>query len=346
MNKPEFYVKLRKYAVVNNKRAIMQMITSIIPYLAIFVIMYWLLMHKYPYLIVLLLAIINAGFMARVFIIFHDCTHNAFFRSINLNRVVGHFCGILTFTPFHEWQLGHKIHHATSSNLDKRGTGDLYTMTLNEYYSKTRLKKFFYALFRNPFFLFIIAPPVKFIILNRIPKNVRRNRELVSSAITTVALALIIFLSWRTIGIRNYVMIQLPVIWIGSSIGFWLFFIQHQFENVYWSRNAEWNPFKAAMEGASFYKLPGILRWFTGNIGYHHLHHILLNIPCYYLKDCYEDVRLDEPKISLTLKTGFKSVYLKLYDEETKKLLSFGKARELIKVRTLEQSNKRKNACH
>jgi omega-6 fatty acid desaturase (delta-12 desaturase) len=337
MNKPEFYVKLRKYAKVNNKRAIMQMITSIVPFFIIFALMYWLLINGYSYFIVLLLAIINAGFMARIFIIFHDCTHNAFFKSINLNKVVGHFCGILTFTPFHEWQLAHKIHHATSSNLDKRGTGDLYTMTLSEYYAKTKYNRFFYALFRNPFFLFIIAPPVKFVLLNRIPKNVRRNRELVSSAITTVALVLIIFLSWNTIGIRNYILIQLPVIWIGSSIGFWLFFVQHQFENVYWSRNKEWNPFRAAMEGASLYKLPGILRWFTGNIGYHHLHHLLLNIPCYYLKDCYEDVRLDEAKISLSLSTGFKSVLLKLYDEETKKLITFKAAKELVKSRAAGQ---------
>jgi omega-6 fatty acid desaturase (delta-12 desaturase) len=268
--------------------------------------------------------------MARIFIIFHDCTHNSFFRSRKINNIISHISGVLVFTAFHDWQLAHKIHHATSSNLDKRGMGDLWVMTVNEYYSSSLSRRLWYHLYRNPIFLFIIAAPTKFIFLNRIPKNLKRNKELVSQIGTTVALALIIITVCLTIGFKTYILLQLSVIWIGSSGGLWLFFIQHQFEDVYWSHNDEWDGFKAAMYGASFYKLPGLFRWFSGNIGYHHIHHLMLNIPCYNLKICYEDVKLDNEKISISFRKGFRSVFLKLYDEETKKLVSFKKIKMLI----------------
>lgn len=328
----ELYTELRKYTNVNNKKSVIQLINSIVPYLGIIVLMYWLLANNYSYWIILPLAIINAGFLARIFIIFHDCTHGAFFKSRRLCHIVGHVCGILAFTAFRDWRYAHLLHHATSSNLDKRGHGDIKMMTLKEYYASSKLKKYIYRLYRNPFFLFIIAPPFKFIILNRIPNQFKWNKNLVSQIITTGALLLIFAIAWKTIGIRNYFLIQIPIISTAGSIGIWLFYVQHQFQNAYWSRTNDWDPLKAAMHGASFYNLPPVLRWFTGSIGYHHIHHLLPNIPNYNLKKCYDGIEEVRKVNQLTLRTGFRSFFLKLYNEESHKLISFREASELMRI--------------
>lgn len=331
MSKPEFYSKLIKYAAISNSKSIIQLINTIIPYFTIFAFMSWLVVNDYPYWIVLLLAIIEAGYMARLFIIFHDCTHNTFFRSKTTCRIFGHISGVITFTAFYDWKHAHMIHHASSSNLDRRGTGDMWTMTLKEYEASSKIKKLWYHLFRNPFFLFIIAPAFKFLILNRIPNTYKWNKELVSQLITTGVIILIIIAAGMTIGLKNYFLVQVPIIWIGGSAGLWLFYIQHQFKGAYWSRNNEWDPFKAALDGASFYKLPGLLRWFTGNIGYHHIHHLLPNIPNYNLRKCYNEVIEVQKSMPITLRTGFNSFSLKLYDEDSKQLVSFRSARNRIR---------------
>ena len=334
MGKPEFYKSLRTFAQPDNKKSIIQLANTIIPYLFIFALMCWLLKNEYSYWLVFLLAIINAGFLIRSFIIFHDCTHRSFLKSRTLCKIIGHFCGLFTFTPFHEWQYAHKKHHATSSNLDKRGLGAIWLMTVNEYYSSSKSIKFWYRLYRNPVFLFIVAPVFEFILIQRIPRKFKWNKEMFSHIITTGMMVIIIILARMTIGIKIFLLVQLPIICIGGSAGIFLFYTQHQFPNSYWSRDNEWDPFKASMDGASFYKLPGLLRWFTGSIGYHHVHHLHPAIPNYNLKRCYDEVTDIQKTTPLTFTAAFRNIFLKLYDEETKELVTYRKAKELVKKRT------------
>ncbi|OFX45346.1 MAG: hypothetical protein A2046_00025 [Bacteroidetes bacterium GWA2_30_7] len=334
MGKPEIYQSLRTFAVADNKKSIIQLTNTLLPYFTIMAIMYWLLKNEYPYWIVILLAIINAGFMARTFIIFHDCTHGSFFKSRKLCKVIGYFCGIIVFTPFSDWQYSHKIHHATTSNLDKRGVGDLWMMTVNEYNSSSKFKKFIYRLYRNPIFLFIIIPAIKFILVQRIPNSFRRNKKLCSHIITTSAIIIIIFVAWLTIGLKNYILIQLPIMIIGGGTGIFLFYIQHQFKGSYWSRDKEWDPFKASMDGASFYNLPILLRWFTGNIGFHHIHHLHPGIPNYKLKKCNDEISVLQNAHELTLVESFRCSFLKLYDEGSNKMVTFKQAKEAAKTMT------------
>jgi omega-6 fatty acid desaturase (delta-12 desaturase) len=229
-------------------------------------------------------------------------------------------------TPFFDWQRNHGIHHANVANLDKRGNGDVWTMTLNEYRSAKFRDRLRYRFFRNPFFLFGIAPPLLFFILYRFPRKSTRRKDYFSIILTNIALALIIVAAYYTVGIKNYFAVQLPILLISTPIGVWLFYIQHQFENVYWDHSDGWDLINAAINGSSFYNLPGPLRWFTGNIGYHNIHHLKPRIPCYNLKRCYDNVPDLHYIVPITLSASFKSLHLHLWDEDTKKLISFKEA--------------------
>lgn len=335
MYKKEIYELLKKHSVKSNTKSIIQIINTVIPYFAIIASMIWLLLNGYSYFIVLALGVVAAGFLVRIFIIFHDCTHGSFFKSKLWCRIVGHFCGILTFTAFFEWQHAHNHHHGTTSNLQKRGYGDMWMMTTQEYYAASTLKKLWYRLYRNPIFLFIIAPPFKFFILNRIPATFKWDKYLLSQLITSSGIALIIILASYTIGFKNYLLIQVPVMSIAGTFGIWLFFIQHQFEDAYWANTDDRDTFRASMEGSSYYKLPALFRWFSGNIGYHHIHHLLANIPNYNLRKCYNEIE-DLHKVNIiTIRKSLRSMILKLYDEDTKKLVSYKRSRELLKSNTI-----------
>ncbi len=228
--------------------------------------------------------------------------------------------------PFFDWQRNHGIHHATVANLDKRGTGDVWTMTVNEYYSSSKLLRLRYRFFRNPFFLFGIAPAILFLVMYRFPQQSTRRKDYFSIVITNAIIGLIVITAYYTIGLKIYLTIQLPIIIVGMSIGMWVFYIQHQFENVYWSRSEEWDLISAAIKGCSYYNLPGVLRWITGNIGYHHIHHMKPRIPCYNLKKCFDNVVELQYIEPITVKSGFKSLWLHLWDEDTQKLISFKRA--------------------
>jgi omega-6 fatty acid desaturase (delta-12 desaturase) len=294
--------------------------------------MFFLLKLKFPYWSVLLVAIPAAGFYIRTFRIVHDCSHSSFLNSRKLGFVLGHFCGIITLTPFFDWQRNHGIHHANVANLDKRGTGDIRTMTFQEYASAGLLSRVHYRCYRNPFFLFLIAPPLLFAVLYRFPQKSTRRRDYFSIAFTDVILVLIILTVHHTVGLSTYFAAQLPIVLIATPIGMWLFYIQHQFKNVYWAHQENWDLITAAVYGASFYKLPGLLRWITENIGYHNLHHLKPRIPCYRLKQCYDNVPELHYIEPITLATGFRSLHLHLWDEKTKKLISFKEAKQKIKA--------------
>ncbi len=328
MKRPEWFDKLKPHAGSDNASALYYISTSVIPYLSLLVVMFLVLRRGYPYWTVLILSVFAAGFYVRSFMIFHDCAHGSFMKSKRISFFLGHLCGVLTFTPFFDWQRKHGIHHATVSNLDKRGTGDVWTMTLDEYRSSHLIRRLLYRLFRNPVFLFLIAPVFLFVVLYRFPHKSKRKQDYFSVAITDVMLLLIVIAAHFTVGINNYIAVQLPVVFMATSAGVWLFYTQHQFEGTYWARGKDWDRIRAAIQGASFYDLPGPLRWMTGNIGYHNLHHINPRIPCYHLKKCYDEITELHDKVPLTLKTGFRSLRLNLWDEGSGKLISFSEARQ------------------
>jgi omega-6 fatty acid desaturase (delta-12 desaturase) len=273
----------------------------------------------------LLLAIPTAGVMVRLFIIQHDCGHGSFFRSRRANDTLGFFLGILTMSPYQYWRRQHAIHHATSGNLDERGVGDVSTLTVKEYQALPVGKRLAYRLYRNSFILFFLGPVYVFILKHRFPFDVPRTwkKEWVSVFTTNLALAAVFVVMALTIGFQRFLMIQLPVTLIAATAGVWLFYVQHQFENTYWKRGADWDFFEACIQGSSFYDLPRILHWFTGNIGFHHVHHLASLIPNYRLKQCMRDNPELQEVQHLSLRQSLKCARLKLWDEETAKLIRF-----------------------
>ena len=310
-------------------RALWQIINTFGPLAVIWYLMYR--SHTVSWWLTLPLALLAGVFLVRVFIIFHDCGHGSYFKSGIANDVVGFITGLLTFTPYYQWRWDHALHHATSGHLDKRGTGDLWTLTVQEYLESSRGKRFAYQLARNPILLFVIAPVYVLLIKHRLTsaKDNRRERHSVYAmnlAILGMAAALSL-----VFGLKAYLLIQLTALAVAGSAGFWLFYVQHQFEGVYWERGDEWDYTAAALQGSSFYKLPRILQWFTGNIGYHHIHHLSSRIPNYILERCHKAHLLFQQVKPVTLFSSFKSLTFRLWDEPRRKLVGYRHLRELRK---------------
>ncbi len=275
-----------KYESPSLARSLRQIANTIIPYFALLCVMYLTL--DVSYWITLGLAIPAAGFLIRNFVIFHDCGHGSFFKSRKANRILGLFAGLLTFMPSYYWSHQHAKHHATAGDLDHRGDGDVWTLTVQEYLALSRWKRIWYRTYRNPFFLFGVVPLYLFVVHYRYWRPGDNTRVRWSTMRTTAALVGIVSAASLTIGVKAYLMIQLPILIVAGSAGVWLFYVQHQFENTYWERHEEWSYVRHALEGSSFYKLPHILQWFSGNIGFHHLHHLSPRIPNYNLQNCHE----------------------------------------------------------
>jgi acyl-lipid omega-6 desaturase (Delta-12 desaturase) len=304
-------------------------VNTFIPYVALWALMAYTINAHYPYWITLILALIAAGFLVRIFIIFHDCGHQSFFASRRANIILGYLSGILTFTPFDAWTHSHGVHHATAANLDRRGTGDVWTMTVGEYLAAPWKKRLAYRLFRNPFIMFVLGPIGVFILAQRVAKKGASRRDILSVIITDLALLAMIATLGLTIGFKTFGLVQLPITIIGGGLGIWLFYVQHQFEGVYWARQKTWNRIRAALEGSSFYKLPKILQWFTGNIGYHHVHHIRPRIPNYNLQLAHDKVAAFQTVRPITLRKSLKSLRMNLWDEAQQKMVSFHSLRKI-----------------
>ena len=319
-----------KYQAPEIKRSLWQLANSIIPFLLTWYAMYRSL--EVGYWLTLLLAIPAAGFMMRTFIIFHDCGHGSFFKSNKANEITGYITGILTWTPYYYWRHDHAVHHATAGDLDRRGRGDVYTMTVAEYLSAPWWKRAGYRIFRNPLILFTVGAMAVFMVAHRfwLPGTAARERN--SVIITDIALALIIATLTGIIGWQAFLMIQLPIMFFTTSVGVWLFYVQHNFDQTYWTRHEGWDFFKAGLMGSSFYKLPRLLQWYTGNIGFHHIHHLSPKIPNYKLPQCYKDNELFHIR-PLTIPLSLKSLGYRLWDEEQKMLVGF---RELKKYRQMK----------
>jgi omega-6 fatty acid desaturase (delta-12 desaturase) len=324
VEKPAWYRATAPYAQADIRTSIIQFLSSLIPYLCLLALMVLTIRHGYPYWITLVLGAVAAALFSRIFIFFHDCTHGAFFRSPRWNRNIGYLCGILTFTSFHDWRRSHARHHITSGDLDRRGIGEITTMTVEEYLSAPPLTRLSYRLYRHPIVMFGIGPLYYFLLRNRYPAPGGGKIDYLSVIVTNLAIAAITVICSLTIGFRTYFLVQFPVLLMASTLGVWLFYIQHQFEGVYWSRHDEWDPWRAAMEGASYYRLPKLLQWVTGSIGFHHVHHMRPGIPNYRLQECYDATPELQVVKPVTLRTSLRSLRLNLYDEGERKMVSFG----------------------
>lgn len=306
-------------------RSVWQMTNTLVPYAALWYLMY--LSLGVSYWLTLPLAILAGGFLVRVFIIFHDCGHGSFFKSRKANDVVGFITGVLTLSPYYHWRWEHGAHHSTSGDLDRRGLGDIWTLTVQEYLESSRWRRFAYRLARNPIVLFVVAPVFLLLMKHRFPKAEASRRERHSVYWTNLGvLGVAAALSW-IFGFKAYVVIQLAVVMVAGSAGMWLFYVQHQFEGVYWERRDEWDYATAALQGSSFYKLPKILQWFSGNIGFHHLHHLSPRIPNYHLEKCHKADPMFQSVRPVTLFSSLKSLTFRLWDEQPRKLVGYGRLR-------------------
>ena len=306
-------------------RGIWQIADSLVPYAVLWYLIY--LSLAVSWWIALPLAILAGGFMVRLFVILHDCGHGSFFRSRRANDIWGFITGVLTFTPFQLWRHEHAIHHSASGDLDRRGAGSVWTLTVQEYLEASRWKRFAYRMARNPFVLFVVVPFFLFVVRHRfVPKQASR-RERRSVYLTNIAILAIATGMSLIFGLKTYLVIQLTMVMVGSSVGVWLFYVQHQFEGVYWQRHGRWNYLEAALQGSSFYKLPRVLQWFSGNIGFHHIHHLSPRIPNYNLERCYKTEPLFQAVPPVALFSSLKSLTFRLWDEERNRLVGFGRVK-------------------
>lgn len=293
----------------------------------------WLLMWAaldVGYWLTLLLAVPAAGFMLRIFMIQHDCGHGAFFRRRRANDWVGRLLSVLTLTPYDYWKRDHAVHHATSGNLDRRGVGDIDTLTVREFLAMSWWRRLGYRLYRHPIVMFGIGPAFIFILQFRLPVRAMRDGwgPWMSTMATNAGIGLFLVLMIWAVGWQSFLAVHLPIIVLAASAGVWLFYIQHQFEDTSWASEQDWNVHDFALHGSSYYELPAALRWLTANIGMHHIHHLCSRIPFYRLPE----VMRDHPHLAsvgkVTLLESFKCVRLVLWDETRRRLISFSDLRD------------------
>ncbi|MEM6912317.1 MAG: fatty acid desaturase [Verrucomicrobiota bacterium] len=319
---------VREFQIPHLGRAVWQLINSVGAYAALWAVMYFT--HTVSWWLTVPLAILAGAILVRVFIIFHDCTHGSFFKSKRANDFWGFITGMLTFTPYHHWRWEHNLHHASAGDLDRRGVGDIWTMTVEEYLKASPKLRFLYRFSRNPFVLLLLSPLFLFFIMHRIPLAKSKPREkrsvwLMNLAIAAMCGTLIFFF-----GFWPWLILQVLTMGVAGGAGIWLFYVQHQFEDVYWERGEEWDYTAAAMEGSSFYKLPKVLQWFSGNIGYHHIHHLSPRIPNYNLERCHNSDSMFQDIKPLTIPGSLKALHYRLWDEKGKRLISFGQLRQML----------------
>ena len=322
-SKPAWLDIVARYRFPDLRKSIWQICNSFVPFFITGYLMY--LSLDISYWITLALAIPSAGFLVRIFIIQHDCGHGSFFKSRKANDTIGFICGILTLTPYYHWRKPHAEHHAHAGILGSRGPGEIVTLSVKEYLQLSKWKRFQYRLYRNPFVIFGLNPAFSSLLLNRFPFPYTRswNKEQKSVHMTNLVLGALVITMGLTIGIQQFLQIALPIILIATTAGVWLFYIQHQFDETYFENHDQWDFARAAMQGSSYYKLPKILQWFTGNIGLHHIHHLSPRIPNYNLQKCLNENPVFQNVIPLTFWKSLKTISLKLWDEEQNKLVSF-----------------------
>jgi omega-6 fatty acid desaturase (delta-12 desaturase) len=322
---------LRHFQLASTRKARWQLVNSFGPYLLLWVGMVYAL--TISYWLMLPVALVAAGFLARIFIIFHDCGHGSFFASKRANDTVGVIAGILNLTPYRHWRWQHALHHGTAGDLDRRGSGDIWTLTVQEYIDSSRRTRIAYRLARNPLVLFLIAPLYVFVVHHRFADSAARPRERRSVHLTNGILLLVTLGMSALMGLKAFLAIQLTVSAFAAAAGLWLFYVQHQFEGAYWARGAAWNYRDAALAGSSFYKLPRVLQWFTGNIGFHHIHHLNPKIANYHLQGCHDADPYFAAVRPVTLLDSLKCLTFRLWDEQRSRFVGFAHLRTVIGFR-------------
>ena len=317
---------IARYQGPDGRRAVVQLLNTLVPLAGVMYLMY--LSLALPYWTTLLLALPAGGLLVRTFIIMHDCAHGSFFRSRRANTIVGWITGVLTVTPFEQWRHGHALHHASSGDLARRGNGDVDTLTVREYASRSRWGRLKYRIVRNPFILFGVGP-LHFMITNRIPPkgSFLRGKEARAVWSTNLALACLLTAVTLLVGWRVIVLAYLPAMYIAAAAGIWLFYVQHQFEGTYWKDHESWDYATAAIRGSSYFRLPKVLDWFTGSIGFHHVHHLGPRIPNYRLEQAHIDNPMFHDVTTVTLASSVRTLRLALWDEEREELVSFSEAK-------------------
>jgi len=321
---------LSRYREPNGARSIFELVVTAVPFVGLWLLI-WAAWHFGFWWASLLLAVPAAAFLVRLFMIQHDCGHGAFFRHRLANDWVGRVIGVLTLTPYDAWKRSHAIHHGTSGNLDKRGVGDLQTLTVGEYRALSPFGKLGYRLYRNPIVLFGFGPIYMFIWRHRFPLATRLAnwRGWVSPMATNLGIAAVVVALMWLVGWKTFLLTQIPITLIAGSVGIWLFFIQHQFDDTVWAAEGEWNVHEAALRGSSYYVLPRVLNWFTANIGIHHVHHLYARIPYYRLPQVLrEQIRLAQVS-RVSLLESFRCARLALWDDCQNRLITFRDARRL-----------------
>ena len=321
---------LARFREPNHGRSIIEILITIVPLISLWVLM-WIALDV-GYGLYLLLAVPAAGLLVRLFMIQHDCGHGAFFRHRLANDWVGRVIGVLTLTPYDFWRRTHAAHHATSGNLDRRGIGDIDTLTVNEYLALSRWGRLRYRLYRHPLVMFGLGPAYLFLLQQRLPVGLMRDgwQPWLSTMATNLAIVLVAGVTIWAVGLGAFLLVHLPIMLIGASAGVWLFYIQHQFEDTFWAHDPAWTVYEAALRGSSHYDLPIVLRWFTANIGVHHVHHLCSRIPFYRLPLALRQ----HPNLAkigrLTLGQSLSCVRLVLWDEAARRLISFRELRPLL----------------
>ena len=343
MNEPEPSIRLTPdlrewtqilagYREPSSARSIIEILITVLPLMFLWLLM-WVSLDI-GYWLCLLLSVPTAGFLVRLFMIQHDCGHGAFFRQRVVNDWVGRVISVLTLTPYDFWRRTHAIHHAHSGNLDHRGIGDIDMLTVREYFALSRWRRLLYRLYRHPLVMFGIGPVYNFVLRQRLPLGLMRSgwQPWASTMATNIAIAILAAALIWLVGVGPFLLVHLPITFLGASIGVWLFYVQHQFEETFWDRDEDWNFHEAALRGSSHYDLPHVLRWFTANIGMHHVHHLCSRIPYYRLPR----VLRDHPQLAavgrLTLLESLKCLRMALWNEEQRRGISFREMRALAPV--------------
>lgn len=325
--------RVKAYGLPSVGRSLTQLMITAVGFAVLWLFM-WLSL-EYGYWITLLLAVPAAGLLVRFFIIQHDCGHGSFFKSRLANNLLGRAIGVLTLTPYDYWRNAHAVHHATSGNLDRRGVGDIDTLTVREYRELSRWRRFGYRVYRHPIVLFVIGPIYVFVLKQRLPFDLPLLKKglWLSVMATNLAIVALTVAMAMMVGTVDLLKVQVPVTLLASSIGVWMFFVQHQFEDAHWRHERDWDFHEASLLGSTYYSLPKVLQWFTASIGIHHIHHLCSRIPNYRLQECLDGIPELKQVSRLTVLESLKCARLSLWDEESGKMIRF---RDLKSVRTAE----------